>query len=165
MCWLGQCPMILKPSVNNRITNLISRLSSGAKKIFHYSSSSIMILETFSYSGVPDMLLQLSHYSAKSGYLQLNFCSGFRWTAVLESVQLNPMTMLLRCSRFHFFGDFSAVNFAGMHWTALSNNLANRILQWISLNTAMDSTERCSGLHRWLQWNPLLAVVDSTAVF
>ena len=73
--------------------------------------------------------------------------------------------MLLRCSPFHFFGDFSAVNFAAMHWIPLSNTLNIRILQWIPLNTAVDFTERCSGLHRWPQWHPLLAVVDSSAVF
>ena len=73
--------------------------------------------------------------------------------------------MLLRCSRFHFFGNFSAVNFAAKHWIPLSNTLNIRIVQWIPLNTAVDSTERRSGLHRWPQWNPLLAAVDSTAVF
>ena len=70
--------------------------------------------------------------------------------------------MLLRCSRFHSFGDFSAANFAAKHWIPLSNTLNIRILQWIPQNTAVDSTERCSGLHRWPQWTPPIAAVEST---
>ena len=70
--------------------------------------------------------------------------------------------MLLRCSRFHSFGDFSAANFAAEHWIPLSNTLNIRILQWIPQNTAVDSTERCSGLHRWPQWTPPIAAVEST---
>ena len=56
-------------------------------------------------------------------------------------------------------------NSAAKHWIPLSNTLNIRILQWIPLNTAVDSTKRCSGLRRWPQWNPPLAVVNSTAVF
>ena len=70
--------------------------------------------------------------------------------------------MLLRCSRFHSFGDFSAVNFAAKHWIPLSNTLNIRILQWLPLNTAVDSTERCSRHHRWPQWTPPIAAVEST---
>ena len=70
--------------------------------------------------------------------------------------------MLLRCSRVHSFGDFSAANFAAKHWIPLSNTLNIRILQWIPQNTAVDSTERCSGLHRWPQWTPPIAAVEST---
>ena len=49
-----------------------------------------------------------------------------------------------------------------LHWISLSNTLNIRVSQWIPLNTAVDSTERCSGLHRWPQWTPPIAAVEST---
>ena len=92
----------------------------------------------------------------------LNFCSGFRWTAVLESVQRNPVTNAVTLQSIPLFWRFFCSEFRCKALDSTIKYPKIRILHWIPLNTAVDSTERCSGLHRWPQWTPPVAAVEST---
>ena len=88
----------------------------------------------------------------------LNFGSGFRWRAVLESVQRNPLTNAVTLQSIPLFRRFLRSEFR-------CNAFDSTIKYLKHSDLAVDSTKRCSGLRRWPQWNPPLAAVDSTAVF
>ena len=86
-----------------------------------------------------------------------NFCTGFRWTAVLESVQRNPLTNAVTLQSIPLFWRFLRSEFR-------CNALHSTIQYLKHSNLAVDSAKHCRGFHWTLQWTPLLAVVDSTAV-
>ena len=63
----------------------------------------------------------------------LDFCSVTLWTAVLETVQRNPLTTAITLQSIPPFGRFPSSGFRCVHWDPLSNALNKRILQWILL--------------------------------
>ena len=85
----------------------------------------------------------------------LNFCSGFRWTAVLESVQRNPLTNAITLQSIPLFWRFFCSEF---RCKALDSNF--KYLKHSDL--AVDSTKHCRGFHWTLQWTPPMAALDST---
>ena len=70
----------------------------------------------------------------------LNICSGFRWTAVLESVQRNPLTNAITLQSIPLFWRFFCSEF---RCKALDSTI--KYLKYSDL--AVDSTKHCRGFH------------------
>ena len=64
----------------------------------------------------------------------LNFCSGIRWTAALESVQPNRPKNAVTLQSMPPFGRLPFSEFRCLHRIPQSNTLNILILQWIPLN-------------------------------
>ena len=85
----------------------------------------------------------------------LNICSGFCWTAVLESVQRNPLTNAITLQSIPLFWRFFCSEF---RCKALDSTI-----KYLKLSDlAVDSTKHCRGFHWTLQWTPPMAAVEST---
>ena len=106
-------------------------------------------------------IVHISLVSATGNYItwpkvgNLNFCSGFRWTAVLESVQRNPLTNAVTLQSIPLFWLIFCSEF---RCKALDSTI--KYLKHSDL--AVESTKQRRGFHWTLQWTPPMAAVEST---